>query len=513
MLCGFFSIAGAAKKETECPFSIIRQTKNLPTCPQGWLVPETYPVGAVVISDTGGAGQESGFTAEVVTKVLTASGENNPILILPVSDDTMGRVRSRIDELPVSQELKQKYKKSLLHIKTGSFTWQQDYMQAFTNPKTGKIVLREVEGYDKLDGRAAVANSVESIVSQAKDCGITQGPPLSGTIVSGMLGGNIETLPGDVCLLGDDHFKSAKDWKEYANQVCLPGAGNRVQVPTSWLFVGHSDEVIKVVRNKNGKAPCDFSVAVASPKKALELLRKNPKDPLLDFSNIRGLQSGSLVKDRINGASGTQKLCKEIKYLREFPDIHKDSKTEQGVSQLFKIEHLLFTKAHAGGYVSDLVNNDFGCDNMTNDEVYQAFSTIPDLKIYNQVVQEKMDALKLEVAKKLKAKFPQCETDFIDFPNLFIGGAMVMNANGKYELPMGQGESLLPNPTNAISIHDTVISPDPSNTAFKKYIQEEYSKRGLKSDFVDTFEYAHKISGNLHCSTNTFHICKPRGAK
>lgn len=48
---------------------------------------------------------------------------------------------------------------------------------------------------------------------------------------------------------------------------------------------------------------------------------------------------------------------------------------------------------------------------------------------------------------------------------------------------------------------DTLIAPDPSNDVFQKYMEEEYKKRGLKAEFVDIFDYAHRGEGNLHCST------------
>ena len=517
MLCGILISAAQAADESECPASIFNQTANLPTCPEGALVPETYPVGAIVVSDIGYAGPESGFAAEVVTKSLMAAGENNPLIILPVTDNTMDRVRSRIDELPISETLKQKYKKSLVQIKTGSFTWQQDYMQPFTDPKTGKIILREVDRYAKIAGRGRLESSVKDIVSLGKACGFTQGPPLTTSgeeLPSGAFGGNIETLPAGICLLGDDNFKKPEAWEEYANQVCSPDPANRIQVPTSWLAVGHTDEVMKLVRNKNAQAPCDFSVAIASPNTALEILRKNPKEPFLDFSGVRGVQTGSLTDDRINQNDKMVELCKKVAALRQNSQPNNSkNRPEGGVSKLFRFESLFFTHAQAGGFLTGPSFDPKDCENMTNDEVYRVYSMDPALKVYNQLVQEKMDALKLDVTKKLKAKLPQCETDFIDFPNLFSGAVPVEVEPGKNQLPKGFGGSLLPNPTNAISVNDTVISPNPSNASFKKFMQDEYSKRGLKSEFIDTYEYSHVKGGNLHCATNTFPLCKPRGAQ
>ena len=85
-LLAFLLFAHNSYGENACPDWLMNRANNIPTCPEGGLVPETFPVGAVVVSDNGMRGKDSGFTADVVQKVLTASGNNNPLLILPVSD-------------------------------------------------------------------------------------------------------------------------------------------------------------------------------------------------------------------------------------------------------------------------------------------------------------------------------------------------------------------------------------------------------------------------------------------
>ena len=71
------------KQENPCPSWLMNRSSNIPTCPEGGgtLVPETYPTGAIVISDYGQSGQDSEFTVDVVQKVLMASGDSNPLLI------------------------------------------------------------------------------------------------------------------------------------------------------------------------------------------------------------------------------------------------------------------------------------------------------------------------------------------------------------------------------------------------------------------------------------------------
>lgn len=508
----FLLVGNTSYGENACPDWLMNRANNIPTCPEGGLVPETFPVGAVVVSDSGSKGKDSGFTADVVQKVLTASGNNNPLLLLPVSDETIQRVKSRIDEMPISDDLKKKYKQSILQVPTRGYTWQQDYFQPFTNPATGQIVLREVQGY----GRHG--DSFSKIIEATKSCGFQQGPTLSNDyFVNGHMGGNIETLPSGICLLGDDHFRTNENWESYANQICNSGSENRIKVPTSWLKVGHTDEIMKVVRNKNAQAPCDFSVVLASPKKAIELLKQNPNGKFMDFSNGRGGSPSELAIRRSNEYRGLRNLCRKAIEDRNSPRQDRDNndrtKPTKGVTKLFELKSLFISEAHAG--VSRVRGPSGGepedCANMTNGEVYRLLTSDNELKVFNQLVQEKMDSLKTEVSQKLKSKLPQCEPDFIEVPDVFFGGMPVEKEKGKYELPEGMGLSVLPNPTNAISVNDTLIAPDPSNDVFQKYMEEQYKKRGLKAEFVDTFDYAHQGEGNLHCSTNTIHICNPRG--
>ncbi len=505
-------LAAAKKQNVVCPKWLSDRSANIPTCPNGGLVPETFPAGAVVVSDRGLLGQDSGFTADVVQKVLLASGNDNPLLILPVSNETFKKVQDKIKTLPISSELKKKYTQSLLQVPTQGYTWQQDYMQPFVNPKNGQIILREVQGYSRH------GNSFNDIIEATKGCGFQKGPDLKNkNFHNGYMGGNIETLPGDICILGDDSINNpSTNWDEYADQVCKSGAENRIKVPTSWLNVGHTDEIMKVVRNNNSPAPCNFSVVFASPNKALELLKENPNENFLNFSKGRGGTPAELINRRSNAHRGIQTLCTKALEIKERPyeKNPKNRERARGVSKNLNNKFSLISTADAGVVVEfskedELKKNN--CSHLTNKEAYEALMENEDLKIYNQLIQKEMDKLKAEVGLKLKNKFPQCQSDFIDMPDLFYGGFPVEIKKDVHELPEGMGKSILPNPTNAISINNTIISPDPSNEAFEKYMRDQYEKRGLKAEFVDTFDYAHRADGNLHCSTNTIHICKPRG--
>jgi hypothetical protein len=518
LLALHLSFSALAKKTISCAENLARQTKKAPGCPEGSLVPETYPAGAVIISDQGYTGYDSDFTEDVVKKVLLASGENLPVLILPVSKNTIERVNEGIDSLPIKDSLKLKYKNSILHVPTKGYTWQQDYMQPFINPDDGSIELSQVDGY------APGVESFEKIIEATDECNIKRGSPLitkaaklGEHLLSGQYGGNIETLPMGICLLGSDSFSKQQEWTSYADQFCKSGDENRIKVPTSWLSVGHTDEVMKVIRNNKAKEPCNFSVSIASPKKALELLEKNPNQNFLNFSKTNYNSASDTTVRRISEYHGLRKLCNQVVDDSNITTPPKTkAKPTREISNLFKLQFSFNNKAQAGlqlGNEQDRQELYERCAGMTNAEVLKAISGEDNLRKYNELIQEQMDALKLEVQKKLNAKLPKCKVDIIDVPNLFYGGQAVEISPGKFELPNGMASSFLPNPTNSISINDTIISPDPVSPVFRSYLEDVYKNNGLKSEFIDTFDYAHQGDGNLHCSTNTIHVCKPKARK
>lgn len=508
--------------ESICPEWITKKDV-LPTCAEGNLVAETNPVAAIVISDKGVSGENSQFAVDVVQKTLIAAGDKTPLFILPVQSDTINKIKLSIDKMHVSDQLKAKYKSSLLKIEAQPFTWQQDYFQPFINKDTGKLTLKPVQNYYRQ------GDGFKKIIEGVKGCElIEEGPQLNNNneYSDGYSGGNIETLPLGICLFGNDNIKSDSDWNHYADQICAEGEQSRIKVPTDWLAVGHTDEIVKVVRNKKAKAPCDFSVAVASPKEAIEILRKNPKQPFLDFSNDTDGSPFTMTSNRIENDRQIRKLCLAIiKKRKESPPANPQKKND-GVTKIFKklLNSFGFSEASASvkpelepdpdphQYARPATFDMKSCNDMTNGEVYQLLVTDKNLAVYNQLIQNKMDSLKKEITIKIKNKNSRCEVDFIDVPNLFLG-QLVEKSPGKYELPSGSTSSLLPNPTNAITVEDTIISPNPSNESFKKYLEEQYSLRGLKSEFVDTYDQAHIGLGNLHCVTNTIHICNPKGIK
>jgi len=149
------------------------------------------------------------------------------------------------------------------------------------------------------------------------------------------------------------------------------------------------------------------------------------------------------------------------------------------------------------------------CAMLKNSEVASVFENDIVMKKKLELIEAELTKLKTEITQKLRQKFPTCTPDFIPIPVVY-GKYQNRSYMDKAELESKGVSSVLPNPVNSIVTDRAVISPEPYNSTFKQYLIEEYDRRGLNAEFVDTYDITHVRKGNLHCATNTVHVCRPR---
>jgi hypothetical protein len=70
--------------------------------------------------------------------------------------------------------------------------------------------------------------------------------------------------------------------------------------------------------------------------------------------------------------------------------------------------------------------------------------------------------------------------------------------------------AILPNSTNSISVNDLLITGDPNNDAFRRYLDTQYTSRGLRVETFDMTDTYRHGKGSLHCLSHTIHHCRPR---
>ena len=502
--------------------------KNAKTCPTGGttLLDDTYPVSNYVISIAPNYPTKKAMEVpgQFVLKVLAGHNfsESAPNIIVPADPEAFRLLKKSLEEKIASSKgnIPASILNKLIPAEGESYTWQQDYFESFFNPETGKPVVRKIESY----GRGG-ANAVDNLAKSAASCEVLKGPDLKtdhGMIVpggksfeSGEMGGNIEGLPGGLCLVGDN--LSPKFSKQFCGKE-----ENIVQMDVSWLTVGHVDEVFKVVPGNLPGVPaeCNFSLMFASPKKALELLSapRAENHPLFSGEFLKASASQSELNDfrlsRSSKRAGHQ-LCSILeKFAQPRREKSGGKKLKNRAKEaLYKSLHLMIDVAYA-----EELQNLGGCevDSITTGEFLAAMND-PEFKDYNQLIQESLDESKKLITKKILGRLPQCEKHLsvIDVPNLFYGTAAV-DAAGKKSLPKpGDGGSFLPNPTNSVVANKSVIFSDPQNPIFRDYLTKTLKERQLGAAFIDTWDYSHLGDGNLHCSSHSIPYCVPakKGSK
>jgi hypothetical protein len=508
------------------------RTSNAPSCPTtgSTLLNDTFPAAAHVISIAPFAPTETSrqLPASFVLAVLESYNfqQTAPPILIP-SDRTsyeqlMTNLRARI--AASNGRIPPSILNKVIFANSANYTWQQDYFESFFNPRTGRPVLRRIGSYNGSD--ESTASSLAAAGSHIS-CAVSEGPGLASFLEeapragrsfgNGEMGGNIEGLPGGLCLIGNNQSTG------FAQQFC-GSPENIVQINTSWLVVGHVDELVKVVPARYPGAPssCNFSIMLASPSKALELLStpSSLNQPFLSSTSLNAssssAQRNAFRRSRTLGGSG-EVICNLFwEYINPSRPAVQDSSAAPGGAQAFfqRLSLSIIDSALASvGPVdaSRVAACESNIDSITNLEFRNAFNHSPALVEYNRLVQENMDSIEREILDRIFTRLPQCRrfVKVIKVPNLFYGHAME-NHDGSFSLPIqGNGGSLLPNPTNSVIASNTILYSDPQNTNFRDYLQRESSSLGLRSSFLDTWDYAHLGQGNLHCSSHTIPYCNP----
>jgi hypothetical protein len=478
-------------------------SKDLPLCPPGQVISENYPVKAIAVANFPNRRRfGNDAMADLVEKILVNSGENPPAIIMSTTPREKEEVYARLNTMNVDPKLKEKWRQAIREGNSMNMHWQQDFFEAFIDPTSGNPVLREVDGYHP----GHYSNPIEVFEgfyrSIDPSCEIQRGAKLTGRgFHGGMSGGNIEALPGGICVLGDSKFASDVDWKQYADQFCSADPNRRIKAPTKWLEVGHSDEIFKVVRNNKVKAPCDFSIALSSPRMAFQLMNEKSQErfmsPNFSDADLNEWRANSRYNKTQWSGYTLKQICEEAQKIYTNPPSSKPG----GASALSQLLYFMVLPANV------YATNQFDCKNLTNGQVLNLINQ-NSLRRYNDRVQEKIDAFRNEMVTKLKIALPSCKIDFIEVPDIFAGA----DKEGKLvdDPRNGFGKALLPNLSSSVSLNDVIISSDPSNKTFRDYVRTEYEKRGLRVDFIDTNDSLHEAGGNLHCATHTIHTCRPR---
>lgn len=464
----------------ECP-KWIREDQTIPKCPSGetFALPNTYPAMAHFISDSGvfASDHSSDITYEFVKNVFQSAGERTPLVFFPSTNQSFENLSARLAHYGNST-----WMSHLVHVPmfpdgsnstTVGFTffWLQDLLIPFFDPIQSKSWIRPIASYLDAGSREFVTRLAEVAHQTCDRIGAGLFFPDDGQaqmfqarqFSDWMSGGNFTMLPGEICLHGN-----GPEWESYSKYYCKD-QNHEIIASTSWLYVGHLDEIVSVIPNPSLPAPCHFSILMASPSRAIELLRTQPSGIFLNetYRNFRQSEGGR-------------------KSYFDFVPFYNQ------VSQINGPSHVLL-----------------------NSEFLDLFSRSYSLFYLNSLAQQKMDQLKEKIVSKISEILPECKNhiDVIDVPDLFFSPRYSIQQNELDWKGLTENDSrwlaqsIFPPMVNGVVSENTVILPDPHQPIFSEYLEKELRKRQVRVSFMNTLDL-HEYDGNLHCFSNTLRVCR-----
>jgi len=380
--------------------------------------------------------------------------------------------------------------------------WMQDSFQFTTI--NGKPALYQLEhGYEQdMDLSERLACKI------AKNCDIPyyippdMVDPNNADKNSLNSGGNLEVLPGGTFYRGiikTEGYSSPNlpDGKtipfmtnaQKSQKAALEKDGNHVlDLDTTFLHVGHVDEIINIVKT-NKKAPCDFAVMIASPKKAFEIMERNAKS--IENEKRQGRIINNIIDmfiTRVNAGAVSLKDATEEK---------KDACREVSYDNLDATysEKIITPKDIKDIYSRNCINYSSVGKFVTSDE-YAILKRQNLDSSERKSIADIMEDNKASIISELKKTTKCSNPPIVEIPVFFRNGLSYTPdlVNGVVQTP--------PNGASQVVLPRSYFKP------FDSYVENELGKLGVKTTFAHDMGY-HLQQGEVHCGSNSARICKP----
>jgi len=432
-----------------CLFYSLVSRAGLYHCPRNVSpLSNDYPVKVVVISESGTAvvsDDSIKIPLEIARTLLHVLGNDTPMIFFcgrAVSFAKLKKLLFAKDKSKLGENLAAK----LIHVDDDRpILWQQDVFQTYHNPDGG-VVIRQCEGYLPQNK----GPSLSSLISALNNIGIKA---VSGQAFStqqawlGGVGGNIEVISQNFGVVGTSEFTREK--LMLFQQDVLPGI-NVGSMSTSWLPLGHIDEVLVPIGLTKTKDSCEASALVVDTNLALKLLADN-----LDLP---------------------------------FYDILRDGELPSSV---------------------ELLQN--GKRKATNRDVIQWINKSSDILKWNNIIQKEINESKKSL-QELYKNDKKCVVNFIPVPALFLTTKFNNKGDKRINVLKQLAVSVLPSLTNGVLINGHYFLADPGNEAFRKSLSNTLHAMNLSVHFIPVTSLMHTGSstdGFVHCVVNLIHSCEP----
>jgi protein-arginine deiminase len=277
---------------------------------------------------------------------------------------------------------------------------------------------------------------------------------------------------------GDGTEKFNKKVKEFliAQEVQSP-----IGVDTSWLVVGHVDEMMSFVPSNTGKS---FRMLIASPDEAINILKRleSAGNGDLEMFKDAGIMYTVEAGDTLSDIADSYKISAR--------DIYDHSQNEELRKKLKKKGHMvagdkIWVPAEEKGVT---INNILTTDGFIK---------------FNEKIQKKLD----NITKGLVKDFGLDKSvDIIKIPVLFVESE---------DLP-GFADAYTPDMVNMLVVGNNCVIPNPFGPVdgdvdqFKKDVIDKLEPLGLNLHFINDWYTYHKANGEVHCGTNAKRKISPQ---
>ena len=323
------------------------------------------------------------------------------------------------------------------HLALCNDLWTQDFGEVATfypkngAPKLGLIDVKKSGDLAFFTGGLAAMWSWDRIV-----------PPGLKEDDQGNYGGNIEATPDDILVIGSTASKEIRNTFK-----ALGYSSNIATVDTSWLEVGHVDELVSFIPKPDNEL--GYVAIVASPLLGLELLRSIPEEQMLEKL--------------------TQFVQTAFAFYPLYPQGFDSEDTE-------KLENLIVTLgqlfAHLRGKPTDAVEK------------------ISELVKFNLRAARFIDAAISDLSERIRAiRGSKANLEIISVPALF--------EKSEGDLAM----ALTPSLVNHVVLNKHIILPHPFLEIFEQCTAARLWPLGYEPHFVPSLTY-HFLEGQLHCGSN-----------
>ena len=398
------------------------------------LIDESKPIHAVFLSEPtesdGKAKIDDQFSATIkISKTILPVLSKEQRLYFVGSLQSYNRLLQNLGTQP----------SNLSHVEAKPYMWIQDLIE-FGDSKEGLVSFVSYGNHSMLETVTAIMKTVEPGSENRIQM-------LESNAIHGTVGGNFERWPHNVAAMGISDFPTEESASSFAKQI-FPQEDKLLLLPTSWLNIGHMDEVVKLLRYQVGQAgdQCELTFLINNPELALRLLQQNPKHYLLD----------------------------EMEY---------------GQSRMQHID----TMKELCSYDS------FKCSTgLLNEKALQIYKQHQTLSTVFKDTVKSFKELKEKIITEYKNTAPPCQIRFVEAPMLYSAslsaGALVPRS----------GRAIFPSLTNGLLINNKYIVADPGNFSFRKEFTKIMKKNGFEVVYVPLGKELFTGSpwdGHIHCMT------------